>query len=42
MFHHKLSNYAFTVLCAQTQTKEIFESVEKQRFQEFPWSLDLG
>ncbi|ELS30500.1 hypothetical protein Pse7429DRAFT_4341, partial [Pseudanabaena biceps PCC 7429] len=27
----KLTN--FTALCAQTQTKEIFESVAKQRFQ---------
>ncbi|MDG3493100.1 hypothetical protein FEV09_00855 [Pseudanabaena catenata USMAC16] len=29
--------WGFTVLCAQIQTKEIFESVASQRFQKFPW-----
>ncbi|MFN5565473.1 MAG: hypothetical protein ACK5BG_17945, partial [Pseudanabaena sp.] len=26
-----------TALCAQTQTKKIFESVAKQHFQKFSW-----
>ncbi|ELS34061.1 hypothetical protein Pse7429DRAFT_0704 [Pseudanabaena biceps PCC 7429] len=31
-----LSGFGLTAHCAQTQTKEIFESVAKQRFQKFP------